>query len=206
MRFIVPCAGLGTRMNMKHNESKEMLIDPSTGYRLIDNVLRIANVIRANVHVITRAEKTDLIEYLATKPNVSVQIIEPKGEWANTVLESQDYWDEHNILVLPDTTWSPKFAPIYQIEESLKLGCYSVFAIHSVEDVSKWGRIRDYTLTEKSNSKLPGYAWGLIGFTKDEGLTIFGTCAHKNTRLELMHSSFVFLDCFKDLTRTGKIE
>lgn len=205
MKYIVPCAGFGTRMNMKTNESKEMLIDPSTGYRLIDNVLRLANITGASVHVITRKEKTDLIEYLKDKPNVEVQIIEPKGEWAATVLQSEKYWEESNILILPDTKWDPLLSTLEQIEESLKLGCYSVFAVHKVDDVSKWGRIKDYTLTEKPKDTGPGYAWGLIGFNPNEGLSIFSNCS-QGWDLQLMNSSFIFLDSFKDLTRTGKVE
>lgn len=206
MKYIVPCAGYGTRMNMRPNESKEMLIDPSTGYRLIDNVLRLANVTGASVHVITRKEKTDLIEYLDTKNNVTVQIIEPEGEWASTVLASREHWDEYNVLILPDTKWDPLLTTLEQIEESLKLGCQSVYALHKVEDVSKWGAIRDYSVTEKPTIGGEGYAWGLIGFDASfSSHALFKTMASKNQPFVLEHTSFLFLDSFQDLTRTGKI-
>lgn len=206
MRYICPCAGYGTRMNMAPNQSKELLIDPKTGYRLIDNTLMCANVTGASVHVITRKEKTDLIEYLSTKKNVTVQIIEPKGEWPETALASKDYWDEHNILILPDTTWSPLLVTLEHIEESLKLGCKSVFALHKVDDVTKWGAVFNYSVVEKPKFGNDGYAWGLIGFSDTKGYGLFSTMRDKNIAYPLGSSSFLFLDRFKDLTRTGKIE
>lgn len=206
MKYIVPCAGFGTRMSMKPNESKEMLVDPSTGLRLIDGVLRDAAVTGASVHVITRAEKTDLIEYITPKENVTVQIIEPEGEWADTVLQSQSFWDEKNILILPDTVWEPRLDTLFKIEASLKLGCDTVFAVHKVENVSKWGRVDWYSVTEKPAILGPGYAWGLIGFTNSgNNCDLFETMTEKNCPYRLQDSSFLFLDSFKDLTRTGII-
>lgn len=206
MKYIVPAAGFGTRMGMKPNESKEMLIDPSTGYRLIDNVLRLANLTGASVHVITRKEKIDLIEYLATKNNVTVQIIEPEGEWADTVLASREHWDEHNVLILPDTKWDPLLTTLEQIEESLKLGCETVFALHKVRDASKWGAIGYYEVTEKPTLGGEGYAWGLIGFNNSfDSHALFSTMCEKNEPFVLENTSFIFLDSFKDLTRTGKL-
>lgn len=193
-------------MNMKPNESKEMLIDPSTGLRLIDNVLHLAKITGADVHVITRIEKTDLIKYLRPKEKVTIQIIEPEGEWADTVLESRDHWDEHNILILPDTKWNPLLTTLESMEEFLKLGCESVFAVHKVDDVSKWGQIENYKVIEKPVEETGGYAWGLIGFTYHQGYRIFATMKFKNDPCVLEKSSFLFLDSFKDLTRTGKIE
>lgn len=205
-KYIVPCAGFGTRMNMKPNESKEMLIDPTTGHSLIDTVLRCAKVTGASVHVITRPEKTDLIEYLTPMENVTVQIIKPKGEWAATVLTSRQDWEDHNILILPDTTWSPLLTTLERMEQSLKLGCNSVVAIHKVQDACKWGAIGDYDITEKPTIDGEGYAWGLIGFTPIEGVILFRGMLERDVPCSLENSSFLFLDSFKDLTRTGKIE
>lgn len=206
MKYIVPCAGYGTRMNMKPNESKEMLIDPTTGYRLIDTVLRCAKVTGAQVHVITRPEKVDLIEYLSTMENVTIQIIKPEGEWASTVLASREHWDEHNILVLPDTKWDPLLTTLEQMETSLKLGCQQVYALHKVRDTSKWGAIGYYEVTEKPTIGGEGYAWGLIGFNNSfDSHALFTTMCEKNQPFVLENTSFLFLDSFKDLTRTGKL-
>lgn len=200
-RLIIPCAGFGTRMSMEKNKSKELLL--YQGGPLIEFSLDLAKDFDLNPLVITRAEKIDLIDY-CEKNEIETQIIEVNGEWADTVLQSAPHWEEDNILILPDTIFNPSYSPINDILHSLEIGSNAIFALHHVEDSSKWGIIKDYTLFEKPDFNGPGLAWGLIGFKKEYGLELFSNC-QKGKSFKLENCGFTYLDEFKDLTRTGKI-
>src|SRR6266850_3092271 len=101
MRAIIPCAGFGTRVGMKSNQSKELLPD-SNNKPLIQYSLDICRLYQIDPLVILREEKKDLQEYLK-KEKVNYITIKPEGEWYDTVLKSQGHWDENNVLMLPDT-------------------------------------------------------------------------------------------------------
>lgn len=198
MLAIIPAAGFGTRMGMRPDQSKELLPLGAGGGPLIQDILWQCEIYNLNPLVITRKEKKDLIEY-CEKPNVHVHIIRPKGEWYDTVLASKRYWEEDNILILPDTRFSPATA-IYDIEKSLELGSKAVFALHKVSDGSKWGTIKDYSLFEKYPNSTNAWAWGVIGFKKDYGEELFNSMREKKP-LKLKDSSFLILDDFQDVTR-----
>lgn len=202
MKAILPCAGYGTRMRMKLNESKELLI--RNGIPLIEYHLNICKMFDLDPIIITRKEKTDLLDY-CLKNGIQTKIIEPQGEWPSTVLSSSDLWDENNILLLPDSVFEP-VETILDIKKGLLLGNNAVMALHDVEDISKWGSIKDYQFTEKRKLQEPGKAWGIIGFKKDYGLTLFKRMETPNFPTPLWDTGFVYLDSFKDVTRTGKIE
>ncbi len=202
---IIPAAGLGTRMGMKPNESKEMLIDPCTHEPIIKWGLDLCRKHHIEPLVVTRKEKVDLIDYLAQQ-GVNTLIIEPSGEWPDTVLASQHLWKENNILLLPDTRFSPENS-LKWVEESLILNKGSVFALHKVEDMSKWGGVSASGYTEKPANNTPGYAWGLIGFQDKFGVRIFKDMSIPNKlNFHVASNNFLFLDKFVDLTRSGKIE
>lgn len=204
MRAIIPCAGYGTRMNMALDKSKEMLEDPETKEPLINYSLNLCVKHNLAPLVITRAEKTDLLAHCATF-GVATQIIEPKGEWMNTVLMSQDMWHKHNILILPDTRFNSTDV-IAEMKQDLELGAHSSVALHEVQDAEKWCIVKGYNLIEKSKH-YPGKQWafGLIAFTNYTGHGIFKQLKDEKVAM-LTQSSFHYLDDFKDLTRTGKIE
>lgn len=203
MRMILPAAGFGTRAKMKKNQSKELLINPSTKKPLIQYHLDIAQQYMLDPLVITRKEKKDLISF-CKKNKIDYQVITPEGEWSNTVLMSQNYWHEYNILALPDTVYEPHFA-VWNIKKGLELGSQSVIAFHHVDDVSKWGSISNYKLYEKRDLEDGGYAWGLIGFKKDYGRKLFEAMAKKGEPFTLKDTSFTYLEWFEDLTRKGKL-
>lgn len=208
-KLLIPCAGFGSRMAMDKDKSKELLLYKGTP--LIEYALTIADNYNLKPLVITRKEKTDLIEY-CDKFDIETFIIEVNGEWADTVLKSQDFWEEDNILILPDTIFSHKHKTIESIIAYLKYGNSAAFALHKVEDSTKWGIV-----VEDKNEKYPKliekpklegnehYAWGLIGFKKSYGKELFEACSKKQA-LELKNCGFTYLEEFKDLTRTGKIE
>ena len=203
MRLIIPCAGLGSRMKMPANQSKELLL--YNGKPLIENALELAKYFQISPLVITRKEKTDLIQYCAER-GIETLIIEVQGEWASTILQSKDYWDEDNILILPDTIFDYGVNAFRDIEQGLSLGNNAVFALHNVPDRQNWGIVSQYTVTEKPAESGPGLAWGLIGFKKKYGELLFYYMQRKNNPLNLRDCGFTYLKNFKDVTRTGKLE
>lgn len=199
MKCIIPAAGFGTRMGMKIDESKELLIDPETNAPIIQYSLDLCNKYNLEPVVVTRAEKRDLIDY-CDRQHVLTQIIVPEGEWMNTVLMSSNYWDRDNILILPDTRFNPTDV-ILEMKKDLELGARTSIALHKVPDADKWCIVRSYTLMEKPKC-YPGeqYAFGLIAFTKAEGRAIFTEL--KDSKVALPYnSSFRYLENFKDITR-----
>lgn len=207
MRMIIPCAGFGTRMSMNPNQSKELLL--YQGKPLIENALQLAQIFNIKPLVITRIEKQDLIQYCAEN-DIETQIIDVRGEWADTILQSKPWWEEDNILVLPDTVFDPAHDTIYDILEGLELGNNAVIALHDVKDVSQWGYVTNYTITEKpqfiTRGIVSGNAWGVIGFKKTYGEELFSAMTKRNNALQLKNVGFTYLEGFRDLTRTGKIE
>ena len=202
-RALLPCAGLGSRMNMDYNKSKEMLLD-AQGKPLIQHHLDLCTKYELSPLVITRAEKVDLIDHCLSQ-KVNVLLIQPKGEWMDTLLASTKMWENDNILLLPDTRFSPD-SIIGDVKNSLALGNLSVLALHQVDDVSKWGSVKNYTIVEKKSSIDKGWAWGIMGFKKSEGIRLLEGMRKKGVPISLKDSGFVYLDSFKDVTRTGILE
>lgn len=205
-KAIIPCCGLGLRMNMEFYESKEMILNPNELYEPLIH-WTINRCLDNNIEplILVRKEKQDLISYLN---DLKIEYIEmePGKEWAETVYNSKDHWSNQNILILPDTRWKPESA-LKDIKKLLDFGSEVVFGVHNVNDQSKWGWVNKEYYCEKSNIQNPGTVWGLIGFTKKTGRKLFYNMQNKG---EIYNhefiTNFVFLDEFKDLTRTGKIE
>lgn len=204
MKAILPCAGYGLRMGMETNQSKELLIDPTTNKPMLDYHLDLCTLYNLKPLVITRAEKTDLIEYCKNK-EVETLIIEAKREWPFTVLNSWTKWDPHNILLLPDTKFSPH-SIISDMRNDLYLGAEVSLGLHSVQNPDKWCIVQNYTLFEKPQHFFGfQHAFGLIAFTRNAGFRLFdGLNNDKITKLT--NTSFQYLETFKDITRTGIVD
>lgn len=201
MRAIIPACGFGTRVGMLPNQSKELLLD-SNDKPLI--LWHLDNCWREGIEpvVLIRSEKTDLIRYLNDK-EVEVVIMPPGKEWAETIYNSKDHWSDLNILLLPDTRFEP-LNSLKQVKESLLFGCETVFAVHKVNDINKWGFIVHDQFCEKPNypDGIGGNAWGIIGFSKAAGKEIFKLMQNKNEfYYHTFDPNFIFLDKFEDLTR-----
>jgi dTDP-glucose pyrophosphorylase len=203
-KALLPCAGYGTRMNMLPTHSKELLPDPNTGKPLIEYHLDICAQHDITPLVITRADKQDLISYLNSN-GVDYITITPEGEWPNTLLASYNHWDDKNFLLLPDTRFEGHNV-IPLMKKNLELGAKTCFAVHEVADVSKWGQVVNYSVIEKPKDTNPGYAWGVAAFNKEEGQKWLEAMTIRNHPFQLENSSFVFLDKFVDITRTGVLE
>ena len=107
MKAIIPCAGYGTRMNLEPTESKEMLIDPITNEPIIKYHLDLCDTYGLDPVIITRPEKTDLIDYCTSAGAEIVLFANPPDEWPDSILASYYAWDATNILLLPDTRFEP---------------------------------------------------------------------------------------------------
>jgi dTDP-glucose pyrophosphorylase len=213
VKAIIPCAGYGTRMGMKLNESKETLIDPVTHKYLIDYSLDLCHKYKIEPIVISRLEKEDLNGYLRDKEVEHIVLKTPGKEWAETVLKSRGLWGDKNILILPDTRFDEKAIPrMLDLLHEYDL----VAAIHEIPamDCDKWGIINRKEIWEKpavinKNIKAHMKAWGLLGFTPKVGEFIFPSLNKGNwVELERMAiaPSFVHLDKFIDITRSGTLE
>src|SRR4051812_48128743 len=102
-RVLIPAAGFGKRMGLP--EAKEMLIGPE-GTPLIEWSLSFCNKNGLKPLVISRPEKNSLNDYLR-RIGVDTLLIEPSGEWPDTLLKSEELWAEKNLVLLPDTRFSP---------------------------------------------------------------------------------------------------
>lgn len=219
--IILPSAGFGTRMGLNSVESKEMLEDPGNDgkHPLIQWSLDLAKE-ETNKVVITREEKSNLVDYLADQQVFTLLVSDVTQEWPATVLHSKVSWDESNILVLPDTRWKYDETPsciVWDIQKELEAGADLVFALHSVPDVRLWGKVlldpfsqKPLSTQEKPNIqfKLDGLAWGLIGFKKAIGEQLFQAYLDKKvfTFPKNWKVKVLFLESFKDVTRTGIVE
>lgn len=200
----MPCAGLGTRMNLREDQSKEMLIDPNTNSPLINYSLSICKKYDLEPIIISRKEKKDLNQYILDKGHSLIILPELSGEWMDTVLKSSNLWGENNLLLLPDTRFEP-ISVIQEIKTSLTLGAKVALGVHQVTDSSKWCIIHKGHLKEKPIFDIEAYAFGVIGFKSDQGFELFGRLSGKDT-YKLDNTSFHYFTSFRDLTRTGKIE
>lgn len=208
MKVIIPCAGFGTRVGSPL--VKELIPSKIDGKPLIHFILSAAVKRNWEIHLITRKEKTPLIEYAQNFPKTFVQIVEPTKEWPHSILESKNYWSEHNLLVLPDTYFSP--LGILDDIESL-LCCYeTTYAVIEKENYNTWGVVdtdsKNLKLIEKPHPhglRNSHRAWGMIGFHRDIGVEVFNahlesTFDHQEKILTIK-SKYLPLEVFDDLTR-----
>jgi len=202
-RAIIPAAGLGTRMGMLPNQSKELLIDPVTNQPLIQWHFNYCAKYNLVPLVVTRKEKTDLIEY-CNKQNIQVLIVEPKGEWYDTIQQSKSYWEEMNIVLFPDSKFADDRPLPDEFFSSFSIYNYVAccFGVQNVVDSSKWCVVTLQGIYEKKQNG-PGTAIVVFGFRKDtdlfEQLSI-------NQTARLIDYHLFQINNFTDLTRTGVIE
>lgn len=210
MKIILPCAGFGLRVGKP--ESKEMLSDPEGQKPLIDFSLEIVKNRSWSAVIITRSEKRNLIDYLNQKKslgyNIEIKIIEPSQEWPDTILKAKELWGFKNILILPDTRWTPLEA-VDQMAEALER-VKLVYAVFTLGEDKRFGFVRtvgnQLEIHEKPLHPQPdSVPWGLVGFHKDIGEEVFR--AHLQSTLHQkpigfsVAGEFVPLTSFYDLTR-----
>lgn len=207
---IIPCAGYGTRMGMSSSEAKELLYLNGENVPCINYSLDLCNKYNLKPVVISRPEKKEFNKYIEDWGGCTLLMHTPaKGEeWPDTVLASLSEWEYKNVLILPDTRFTPTEA-VYQIVENLAYHSVDA-ATHSVSDGSKWGTLSieedGYsTILEKPKNTTHALAWGLLGWRKDEGRMLFEGIS-KEKKYSQYYINNIPLTSFKDITRSSTIE
>ncbi len=201
IKCIIPCSGYGTRLGMSPNESKEMLWDNNLQERVIDYSLKLCDSLGFEPLVLTRGEKEDLNIHLFNK-NINLMFIEDGTEWHDTILKSYSFWDDNNIVLLPDTRWN-------NAEQSLKHIKYCFETLNSVmalgtleiEDARKWCVLHSNFLFEKPENDICSLGVGVFAFTKELGRQMFASFKNRQPFEIPETTQFVHLENFKDITR-----
>ncbi len=203
-RVIIPAAGLGTRVGSP--AAKELLQHPYYSMSFMEKALERVDRAGASALVISRDDKKVLNDWLMEREVPHIQI-KKTPEWVQTIWASRDYWGKKNLLLLPDTEFSPEHV---MSEIFSDLDTYQVsFGVFSVENLSLWGGVKregeDIYIAEKLANAESGLAWGLIGFQGESGESFWKNYliaqSSKNwvkiTQTVSMHR----LEKFEDLTR-----
>ncbi len=210
--MIIPCAGFGTRVGSP--PAKELLINPLTQAPLLEHCLKVADRYQWRTVLITRPEKKTLVAYVTDRKSQNPQssqwvMVEKTAEWPESILKSADLWSEKNILVLPDTVWSP--AGVEELLVNSLDHCDCSFGVFDVQNKKTWGTVAvgkdSLRLCEKPAQALPEFkAWGLIAFKKNIGASLFSALLESTLDHEIkllpLKAQTVRLESFTDLTRT----
>ncbi len=210
--IIVPCAGFGTRVGSP--PAKELLLNPSTQRPLIDHSLVVAQDHQWNKVLITRPEKKALMDYvtgfeIAHDTKTQWVLVQKTLEWPDSVLKSSEFWSEQNILILPDTSWTPAGLEkkiVQQLDSfDVSYGVFDTLGKHT------WGTVSIQGDTLHLHEKPPKAgadfkAWGLIAFKKNIGKTLFtsileSTLDHQVKSLQIRACS-TMMNSFVDHTRS----
>jgi hypothetical protein len=202
MLIILPCAGHGTRMGMKEHEAKELLPMPHMGGKsflqhkldLIKHTFPIDTV-----HIITRQAKKEFNKKIK---QYSSNVFEGPGDWQASVLSSKNYWQEKNLLILPDTQFDTR----YLLQGKQALDYYDVAAgCHFPVDLENWSYFHsNHILVEKFKPIHPikKPAWIYLFFTRDIGEKLFSDLStHKKYENPTLRAYYSFLSHAEDLTR-----
>lgn len=217
LTVVLPAAGYGTRMGSP--PAKEMLINPKTGKKFIQFSLEQAKIIGADVVLILRKEKQELkiwVTEFCEQNDIFLRVLEiqPTAEWPETVLASESYWGDYNILLLPDTDWQPLNLLKTLVDTLLTEKLDIIYAVFKTEKLN-WGFVKAAAvlqLCEKPTANLVSFsAWGIIGFTKAVGNALFK--AHLDSTFDHQIKSLKFktktidMSEFNDRTRgpSGKM-
>jgi dTDP-glucose pyrophosphorylase len=208
--IIIPAAGFGRRMGSPL--AKELLLSED-GKPMIEFCLEIAKEYDLPIHVVSRKDKESLNSYirahdLSQKKQMALQLIDSSREWSDTVLQSQSFWQEKNILLLPDT----RFAPRDVVEKICRSSTSFQAGVFEVKDPQNWGIVRaetnGFSIAEKPKSVLREgdsvSAWGVLGFSNKLGEALFQSMlSPRVSDFQFFAESYDFfeLTSFKDLGR-----
>ena len=173
---IIPAAGFGRRVGAPN--SKEILKLAGSDEPLIERAFRECEGRDWPIHLITRPEKTDLLAYCQQRApkNLSLQLVGPTQEWPATVLLSEPYWQEWNLLFLPDLI----FEPSHVLDQMLVFAKDEISLIAAgleTEAPGLWGCLRvegdGFSICEKPKDLKEAWAWGFLLFKKSFGKPLF---------------------------------
>jgi len=226
---LIPAAGFGKRVGQP--QAKEMLIDPENGEPLINWSIRVALNFGLKPLVITRPEKTNLIEYLKREwPEAEIFLINSSREWPHSLLLSEAQWVDVNLMLLPDTRFGPIELVSSLIEDCRTKAFDASFAyFETSESLKTWGvldldefsyrkniwtpkdagsqiRICEKPIIEQLSAKHPYYPWGFFAFRKKIGQELFSGLLNSSFSHEWFELNGTVnlhqLSYFKDMTRS----
>lgn len=201
MKVIIPCAGYGTRLDTKPNESKEMLWDNQRQERIIDYSLRLCRDLELEPLVLTRTGKDDLNNYLRSN-KVPMYYSDYGTEWYDTILQAHEVWEDNNMVLLPDTRWDNALQSLKHIKYCFeKLNSVMALGTLEVEDARKWCVLHGDFLFEKPSSTMCSLGVGVFAFHKEIGKRMFEAFKNKESFEIPKSTQFVELENFKDITR-----
>ncbi len=187
IKVLIPAAGFGTRVGSP--PAKELLLREDTKKPLIQYALDMASKFNFVSTVISRNNKTELNDYIYSLDAFDNDKIELCGinsskDWQDSILKSQSYWGDFNIVILPDISWDPELTVGF-IKEKAQEGADLVLATHLIDksEINQWGVICENTnepnnlfWCEKPNDIPPDLqmigAWGIFGFHKKIGKSL----------------------------------
>ncbi len=163
--------------------------------------------------LITRPEKKSLIDYVQeqeSRRNIHVEwvLVKQTKEWPESVLASQPYWGDNNLLLLPDVEWSPKSA-VKDIVNNLNFYDIS-YGLFESENLQTWGTVsiadKQIRICEKPRENYRGFLpWGLLAFKRSVGRFLFESLLSSTLDHDVKTLPFraqkVQLQSFEDLTR-----
>lgn len=207
---IIPAAGFGRRVQpLRDDQAKELFNHPNKNLPLIQVAIERCNKIGFKPHIITRKNKSELIGWLQKSyPDISLQLIDSSKEWADTVLQSESYWSEKNLILLPDTDFEPENV-LTEMNKNLDFSEF-VFGTFSSINLSTWGVVQQVEakteiIEKPTHWRKSAKPWGIIGFKKLNGNALFSAVLKSHVTKDWQslfgHSSFIELASFQDFTR-----
>ncbi len=221
--ILIPAAGYGTRVRTVQDcatpsaspDCKEMLSRPDYNH-MIDFALDIAARLHVAAHVITRKDKVSLAAHLERRQReqpLTFQFVEPTREWPESILVSEPHWRMRNLVVLPDSDFTPEAIAGEMIEALASAQTVWALFEASAEQCRSYGVV-DTKLNRHAEKPLDSNGaqpWGVFGFRREVGRNLCANLlestltpprndAHK--WFNLPKSSLYFaLAHYKDLTR-----
>lgn len=228
IKIIIPAAGYGTRMG--GTPAKELLKHPKSQNNFLQEAMSrhktlSYQMLPAHFHVISRVDKTALNDFVLNlknenmDDNLTLQTIAPSKEWPDSVRQSAPYWNEWNLLLLPDADYAPLITtPLLKcLMDDQSVDLY--FFTFAPENPAEWGVIKcvggQFFIADKpKETRGPTHqsgqisAWGLILFRKSIGQELFSTILESNQdrlwkplSIPAYKIKCVSIQSFTDLTR-----
>jgi len=232
LTVLIPAAGFGKRNSsppvkelllnqgrplIAHSFDHLLQAPPRSGRREQDsNTPPILRVV-----IITRPEKKPFFEKWLSSLKLPfdldfhlIDLNENSTEWPFTLLSSQKYWSEKNLVLLPDTKLSSPHGLIGLADDLLDRHASAWGVVEKpLSEISSYGNVvlspglhDALRIIEKPLKPLSPWVWGCFGFQKSCGVELLENL-EKSTKLRepinLPESSVAFqLEKFEDLSRS----
>jgi len=222
LKIIIPAAGYGVRMGKV--PAKELLPHPKTRRPFIVEAIEKHKCLGSPFHIISRNDKMELNHFLYQMQkerkdiSIDVQLIDPSKEWPETILRSEPYWFDWNLLLLPDADYTPLITEsvisdllsVNEFEFHFQNQAY--FFVFNTMTPSLWSLVdispESFDIVEKPSKekeRVSAQAWGLILFHRKVGKKLFRALLESSMDHQWKFMDFraqtISLNDFEDLTR-----